>query len=529
MPGPITGSTTGSTSHVELEHKYELEPGIPVPDLRCAGGVCAVGASRELLLDATYFDTDRLDLAARGVTLRRRSGGHDEGWHLKLPHPTERHQRTELSAPLDAATEEHPVPEPFAEPLAALLRGRPLRCVASVRTRRIERDLVDADDRSVAVVADDVVEAQSWTGDTVGLSSWHELEVELVSDDPEALAALDERMRAAGLHHSPWPSKLRHALGASGNGRPASGPTSLGAPALGPTTHELQAAPEEPTAAAFVRAHIRDLVDDLVSWDREARHDGPDAVHKLRVGCRRLRSDLATFRPYLPADRIAPLRAELRWLGAVLGDARDAEVQADRLSAALADLPVALMDGPVAERIDRHFHQVHTAAVARVQDALGSPRYAGLLDDLDDLTRPPGSDARTGASELRARVRHAARRVRRAARAVDQDADAVTRETAIHEVRKTAKRARYAAEAIAPVSGRRTRKVAQRMARLQDELGEHQDTVTARALLRDIAHDAHAAGESTFTYGVLHELEAEHSATILSRSGKTLRRALRSI
>ena len=37
------------------------------------------------MLTAAYLDTDDLRLARWRVSLRRREGGTDEGWHLKLP------------------------------------------------------------------------------------------------------------------------------------------------------------------------------------------------------------------------------------------------------------------------------------------------------------------------------------------------------------------------------------------------------------------------------------------------------------
>ena len=61
-----------------------------------------MGQQVEQLLEATYFDTPDLDLAAHGVTLRRRSGGNDAGWHVKIPQGKD--TRTEVRLPLDDGT-----------------------------------------------------------------------------------------------------------------------------------------------------------------------------------------------------------------------------------------------------------------------------------------------------------------------------------------------------------------------------------------------------------------------------------------
>ena len=69
----------------EIERKYDVGSEVVFPDLSAVSGVGSVGQPEEFQLEATYFDTPALDLARRGLTLRRRTGGTDEGWHLKLP------------------------------------------------------------------------------------------------------------------------------------------------------------------------------------------------------------------------------------------------------------------------------------------------------------------------------------------------------------------------------------------------------------------------------------------------------------
>lgn len=77
----------------------------------------------------------------------------------------------------------------------------------------------------------------------------------------------------------------------------------------------------------------------------------------------------------------------------------------------------------------------------------------------------------------------------------------------MHEARKAAKRARYAAEAARPSLGKPAKRFAKRVKAVQSLLGDHQDSVVARGALRDLGVQAHAAGESAFTWGLLHGQE----------------------
>ena len=79
-------------------------------------------------------------------------------------------------------------------------------------------------------------------------------------------------------------------------------------------------------------------------------------------------------------------------------------------------------------------------------------------------------------------------------------------------MRKTAKQARYAGEAVAPVVGRRAVRFAARAESVQEALGEHRDSVVSREELRRLAVRAHGAGENGFTFGRLHGLEEVRAA-----------------
>src|ERR1700737_4861935 len=104
----------------ETEWKYDAAPGSALPDLTGLPRVVTQSEPDEQVLEATYYDTADLDLARAGITLRRRTGGDDAGWHLKLPERPG--TRTELQLPLTQRP-----PAEFVGLLTARLRGRPVK------------------------------------------------------------------------------------------------------------------------------------------------------------------------------------------------------------------------------------------------------------------------------------------------------------------------------------------------------------------------------------------------------------------
>lgn len=471
----------------ETERKYRVPDDTGLPDLR-VDGVTAVTDGGRQTLPAVYYDTADGRLAADGVTLRRRTGGDAAGWHLKLP--VAPHVRDEIREPL--------ADTPPAT-LLALTRSRtrdaPLVPVMDLLSERDIRHLRGPDGTLLAEVSLDRVRATRPDGASV---TWTEAEVELAAGPPPLLDRIEERLRAAGLTPCPYHSKLQRALEETAT--PGSGPADrpAGPGALGGT------------AGAPVLAYLREQVDALVALDPAVRRGLPDSVHRMRVATRRLRSCLRAFRRVLDRRVTDPLGDELRWLAAELGRDRDREVLVDRIGGALAGLPRDQRLGPVAERLRAHDRARRSGNRSRLTAVLDGPRHLALLDALDALLAAPPLGA--GAAEpagavLRRAVRRDTRRVDARIRAALAAPHGERRDDALHEARKAAKRARYTAEAATPVLGHRMRGHVRRMTAVQDLLGEHQDGVGARRLLRELADQAHEAGEHTFTYGVLHARE----------------------
>jgi CHAD domain-containing protein len=143
-------------------------------------------------------------------------------------------------------------------------------------------------------------------------------------------------------------------------------------------------------------------------------------------------------------------------------------------------------------------------------EAIGSPRYAALLQRLDAFVADPPftPQANDSVGDLtRRRMRNDWRRLRARARAADETADPAVRRERLHEVRKAAKRARYAAEAMTVVHGQDAARFAKAVKRIQSTLGESRDSVVTQPVLRRLGVQAHLDGQNGFTYGRLHALE----------------------
>ncbi|MDT9682954.1 CYTH and CHAD domain-containing protein [Streptomyces sp. TRM76323] len=475
----------------EIERKYEATTDTRVPDLTRVRGVSRVVDAGTADLDAVYYDTPGLRLAAHSITLRRRTGGGDAGWHLKLP--VAPGVRDEIGAPLD-----DDVPPSLAALVRARTRGDALAPVVRLRSSRDVRHLLDGDGGLLAELSTDTVHAERLTGGG-GTARWTEIEVELADGgDPALLDAVGKRLRKAGIRPAASPSKLARALEETGTPPRAARPP----------------APDG-TAGDHVLAYLRAQVDALLDHDAGLRRDRPDAVHQMRVATRRLRSALRSHRAVLDREATAPLAAELKWLAAELGVDRDREVLDARLLAALDTVPRTLQLGPVRGRLRRWSAAREAGSRGRLLEILDGDRYLALLDALDTLLAdPPLRPAAAKAPEkvlAKAIGKDYARVAARLERALALD-PGPERDTALHEARKAAKRARYSAEPAAPVLGRPARRLAKGMKAVQRLLGDHQDSVVAREALRNLAVQANGAGESSFTWGLLYAREEAAAA-----------------
>jgi CHAD domain-containing protein len=260
--------------------------------------------------------------------------------------------------------------------------------------------------------------------------------------------------------------------------------------------------------------------------DLAVRREKPDAVHQMRITVRRLRSTLQSFTSIVCKADTQHLSAELKWLGGVLGGARDTEVLAAQLHAGLAAIPTELVLGPAQARVTMHFAPLEASSRRAVLDALESERYRALRTELDQLLDSPpltAAAAEPAAKALPLAVGRAYRRTRRRMHHARQAPAGQVRDTALHATRKAAKRARYAAEAAEPAlgkkAGRKAHRFTRRMKDVQSVLGAHQDAVIVRATARDIGIHAHLAGENAFSFGIVNE-RAHHQALACEKQSR---------
>src|SRR5689334_1054468 len=198
-------SDQANSRYLEVERKFEVFESTVSPSFEGLSSVALVERSPSQQLDAVYFDTPAHDLAARRVTLRRRTGGSDAGWHLKLPAGPD--ARTEVRTPL-GDHDDDTVPTDLLDVVLAIVRDRPVRPVARISTTRTVEVLYGADGRPVAEFCDDDVVARA-EDDEDSEQRWREWELELVeATDRGLLDRLANRLIDAGAVSAGHGSKL---------------------------------------------------------------------------------------------------------------------------------------------------------------------------------------------------------------------------------------------------------------------------------------------------------------------------------
>ncbi|MFJ6723563.1 CHAD domain-containing protein [Streptomyces sp. NPDC091281] len=523
----------------EIERKYESDDS-GLPDLTGVAGVAAVLDKGVAELDATYYDTADGRLAAASITLRRRTGGSDAGWHLKFP--VAPGVRDEIRAPLS----DH-LPRVLAGLIRSRVRGAEVAPVVRLRSARDVRELVDDAGRLLAEVSVDEVRADRLT-DGGGAAQWTEIEVELADGgEPVFLDKVEKRLRKAGVRPSGSASKLARALAetaprtpgtshgtksgkagkkqpAASGKKPAKGGTatataiSTSTATAAPAPSAGRAAPRAPrTAGDHVLAYLRAQRDAIIELDPAVRRDLPDSVHRMRVATRRARSAFRSFAKVLDRSVTDPIGAELKWLAGELGVDRDQEVLTDRLTAALDALPRPLVSGPVRNRLRTWARARGGGSRRRLLAVLDGKRYLALLDALDRLVDEPPLLAAAGGAPEKVLAKAVRKDFGRVAALVEEalgQPPGPGRDLALHEARKRTKRTRYSAEASGPALGAPATDLVRSMKALQGLLGDHQDSVMTREALRGLAGQAHAAGESAFTYGLLYGREERRAESV---------------
>lgn len=507
---------------LEIEAKFAVDASTAIPDLCALKDIATVLTREKLDLSAVYYDTKDLRLTRSKITLRRRTGGNDAGWHIKLPGVT---GRKEIRAALEESDAQPQVPTELLAQVRSIVRSQPLLPIAQVDNQRTEITYADASGKPVVEFCDDHVTAHSFL--PAGKeTSWREWEVELaegVSGTQRGTALLEEASAAlvsAGAFAATSGSKLVTALGDSINNAPL------------PPNAQTLAAKEGTPAAAVVEA-LRANRDKLIAFDPKVRSNEWDSIHQMRVATRELRSHLETFHGIIQDPAVETISRELKALAALLGTARDVEVVEQRWKSLLAVEDSGTLDDATIEHLTHDMGRAYRRAHCHIIAALNSERYLNLLEQLDLLLsnpslsfptaplskdqHPVGKKARKAAlkemdsvmaGHLAQTYNKLVQRHKKATENWDNDELSLQqRENYFHDMRKAAKKLRYAAEAAGSAAHLNTKAVYKACKVMQEVLGDFQDSVTSRDKLVELAKAAHRRGEDTFGYGLLYQRE----------------------
>lgn len=519
------------SSSLEVEAKFAVDELTTVPELTSLPGVESIASTAEHHLSAIYYDTRDLRLTRAKITLRRRTGGKDDGWHIKLPGSM---GRTELHAELgEPVNGQFQVPPELLEQVRAVVRTKELVPIAQVDNHRVESVLADAEGVALAEFCDDHVTA--WSLLPGGQrTSWREWELELTDAissterGAELLATATTVLIGAGARKSASPSKLVAALGDSINNAPV------------PDYVRALSIDEDSPAAAVVRA-LQANRDKLIEFDPKVRNDEWDSVHQMRVATRELRSHLQTFSGIIAGELVDDILAELKSLAAMLGKARDAEVVGERFQTLLDNEDSDALDQTTREHLGHDMTAEYQRLHVQVVAALNSDRYLQLLDNIDALlANPPivaGPHEEAAEEEdeddvveavdevLAEHVDEAYKKLmKRHKKAVENWDNAELslhqREDYFHDMRKAAKKLRYATEAVGKSTDLKTKRLYDACKAMQSSLGDFQDSVTSRDKLLMLAAKARRRGEDTFGYGMLYQRERQIGLQALDEYAK---------
>ena len=408
-------------------------PGSPIPRRR---------------LTSTYYDTSQYDLARAGMTLRHRVERGKQAWQLKLPLMKDRQE-------IELVDRQSIPPTIFRDLLFLHLGQRQLVPVATLRVWRAGiRVRMDH-----TPVADVTLDQVSVVKDGAVLQRFRELEIERIDGKDSALSELERQLRQAGASDHDGHPKLFHAL-------------SLVVPGS-----------EPPLASdAPVMAHVQWTLARHVRW--LLAHDPgtrlgrePESLHQMRVATRQLRAVLRAAKPLLVPEWADSLQEELRWLGRLLGPARDLDVQLAYFREESTSLD-ARDRRPLSSFI-AHLEAQRSKAQEILLNELKSERYLDLIRRLQQAAQDPTTVesivtlhdlAKDEFTKLRDAIRQAG---------------PTPINATIHETRIKTKRARYAAELAEPTVGKPATRFINKACVVQNVLGMHQDAIQAEAHIRE--------------------------------------------
>ena len=473
---PAVQSTVEHEIKLAVDDHFRLPelPGTPIP---------------RRLLTSTYYDTSQYDLAHAGITLRHRVERGKQAWQLKLPLMKDRQE-------IEMVDRRSIPPTTFRDLLFLHLGERQFMPVATLRVWRTGVR-VRMDNASVADVALDHV---SVVKDGTVLQRFRELEIEQVNGKDSTLPDLERQLRRAGAEDHDGRPKLFRALFL---------------PAPTPEAPPPQDAAVVDHVKWALARHVRWLLahDPGVRLGRE-----PESLHQMRVATRQLRAVLRTARPLLVPEWADSLRDELRWLGQLLGPARDLDVQLAYFREESAALD-ARDRRPLTQFIV-HLEAQRNNVQELLLNELKSERYLDLVRRLQQAAHDPTVAESTVtlpdlAKQEFTKLRNAIRQAGHAPNNVK-----------IHETRIKTKRARYAAELAEPTVGKTATRFINKARVVQDVLGMHQDSIQAEAHIRAFLKQSTSA-RAAFVAGRMVERQRQRRERVREKMQRLFRGLLR--
>jgi len=239
----------------------------------------------------------------------------------------------------------------------------------------------------------------------------------------------------------------------------------------------------------------------------------PEFVHQARVATRRMRSALILFHNSLPEPTAVYFEERLKWLGGLFGEVRDLDVFIINLTNCkdkLESFPKAekkALEGVVIKR--------RRIPLKALKEALKSRRYQNFERRLKQFLEAPCVDCPElplGMNKIR---EVAPSSITTKFESVIEQGHKVSTKSELpvfHCLRIQAKRLRYALEFMAPAYGDSLNDVILQTVRLQDNLGELQDTVFNQKLIKRILKDCKGKlldDQLVFILGEIYQLQGE--------------------
>lgn len=451
-------------SAIEQETKLSVDRSFRLPELN------GERLSRRVLT-STYYDTPNYDLARAQITLRRRVENRKGAWQLRLPLDGARREIELAGAP-------GVPPAGLRDILFLHLQGQDLALVATLRTWRTGVRVHGHNGASADVLLDTV----SVLKDHHVLRSFREVEIERLSGDGVLVTHLEDTLLKSGAQEHDGRPKLFRALDL-------------------PAPHPPEPPPVESPAVEHLTYILTKYVEVLRVRDPGTRLGGEsEDLHEMRVSTRRLRAILRAARPLLVPEWPEALRAELAWLGELLGHARDLDVQVEYFREEAATL-----ESRDRKPLERFVAQLRTER-HRVQQSLvselNSPRYLDLIRNLVHAAHEPAVVISPVRLVDIAAVEFT--KLRKAMRKLGSSPS----DPELHRIRIKTKRARYAAELAETCTGKAATQYIAQAKRFQDLLGVHQDAVLAEQHIREFTAQS-ASVRAAFVAGRMVERQRQ--------------------